>query len=47
MCVKAQLNGRRRDIRPVKDPVPLIPRGSLPEQVEQEDLSGNWLTRFT
>jgi len=31
----------RKDIWPMKNLVPPIPRGSLPEQVKEEDLKGN------
>jgi len=34
-----------KDIRPIKKPIPLIPRGSLPEKVEEKDPRVNWLTQ--
>jgi len=36
--------GDRKDSRPIK-PVPLIPRGSVPEQVDEES-QGHWLIQF-
>jgi len=39
------LFGNREDIRPVPNPIPLIPRSFHVEQVEQKGPRGNWLTQ--
>ena len=36
--------GDRKDIRPVKIPMPVLPKDSFLERVEQDSLCGNWLT---
>jgi len=36
--------GDRKDIRPVNNLVPVIPKGSFPERVEEE-MERNWLTQ--
>jgi len=36
--------GDRNDIHPIENPFSLIPRGTVLEQVEEEDSRNQWLT---